>query len=162
MAPAGGDQLSAILGAWSDGWVPGIKTIDHIADDVHHEHLQLPFQDVEIDPAQMPGAFINSKGFGGNNATGFVLSPAFTLGMLAKRWGKAAVLSFATKQAAVEARAEEYDRSADSGAVEPIYMFGKGVVDGSDLSVDPQSIKIPGFPNPVRLDMENPYSDMTD
>ena len=162
MAPAGGDQLSAILGAWSDGWVPGIKTIDHIADDVHHEHLQLPFQDVEIDPAQMPGAFINSKGFGGNNATGFVLSPAFTLGMLAKRWGKATVLSFATKQAAVEARAEEYDRSADSGAVEPIYMFGKGVVDGSDLSVDPQSIKIPGFPNPVRLDMENPYSDMTD
>ncbi|NCF33091.1 MAG: beta-ketoacyl synthase, partial [Proteobacteria bacterium] len=40
MAPAGGDQLAAILGAWQDGLVPGITTIDHIADDVHHDHLQ--------------------------------------------------------------------------------------------------------------------------
>ena len=61
MGPAGGDQLSAILGAWQDGWVPGITTIDHIADDVHHSELILPFTHQEIDPASMPGAFVNSK-----------------------------------------------------------------------------------------------------
>ena len=104
MAPAGGDQLAAILGAWQDGWVPGITTIDHIADDVHHDHLQLPMQHVEIDPATKPGAFVNSKGFGGNNATGLFLSPDQTLAMLEKRWGKDRVLEMQRQQESVLAR----------------------------------------------------------
>ena len=63
MAPAGGDQLSAILGTWEDGLFPGIKTIDHIAEDVHDSHLRLPFDDIKIDPSSMPVGFVNSKGF---------------------------------------------------------------------------------------------------
>ena len=31
-------QLAAVLGTWSHGLLPGITTIDHIADDVHHAH----------------------------------------------------------------------------------------------------------------------------
>jgi acetoacetyl-[acyl-carrier protein] synthase len=88
MAPAGGDQLSAILGAWEDGIVPGISTIDHIADDVEQSNLHLPMEDVERSPEAMRGAFINSKGFGGNNATGLFLSPNQTRSMLEQRWGK--------------------------------------------------------------------------
>ena len=84
MAPAGGDQLSAILGTWEDGLFPGIKTIDHIAEDVHDSHLQLPFDDIEIDPSSKPVGFVNSKGFGGNNATGFFVSPSKTEELLRK------------------------------------------------------------------------------
>jgi acetoacetyl-[acyl-carrier protein] synthase len=91
MAPAGGDQLSAILGAWEDGWVPAISTIDHIADDVEQSNLNLPMQDVQLAQESMLGAFINSKGFGGNNATGLFLSPRQTRDMLEKRWGKRAL-----------------------------------------------------------------------
>ena len=76
MSAAGGDQLAAALGVWEHGWVPGITTIDHIADDVYDSNLHLPMQHVEIDSATMPGALINSKGFGGNNATGLFLSPS--------------------------------------------------------------------------------------
>ncbi len=91
LAPAGGDQLAAVVGAWQHGWIPGITTIDHIADDVHREHLRFSMKHVEIDPTQMDGAFINSKGFGGNNATALILSPTVTRQMLAQKHGAAAL-----------------------------------------------------------------------
>ncbi len=160
MAPAGGDQLGAVLGAWHDGWVPGITTIDHIADDVHHSHLQLPMEHIEIDPDAMPGAFVNSKGFGGNNATGFFLSPQTTRAMLAKRWGNEAVTAHARANEAVAAAALDYDAHADGGETLPIYQFGEGVLDGEDMDIDAQAIRIPGFPRAVSLELENPYEDM--
>ena len=33
LGPAGGDQLAAVMGTWEHGWMPGITTVDHIADD---------------------------------------------------------------------------------------------------------------------------------
>ena len=98
LAPAGGDQLAAIVGAWQHGWIPGITTIDHIADDVHREHLRFSMKHVEIDPTQMDGAFINSKGFGGNNATALILSPTVTRRMLAQKHGAAALTAYDTTQ----------------------------------------------------------------
>ena len=41
MASAGGDQLVAAMGTWEFGWMPGITTVDHIAEDVHDSNLLL-------------------------------------------------------------------------------------------------------------------------
>lgn len=161
MAPAGGDQLSAVLGAWQDGIVPGITTIDHIAEDVHHTHLNLPLQHVEIDPQAMPGAFVNSKGFGGNNATGLFLSPDKTTEMLAKRWGKDGVQRHSKANEQIAASAAAYDDRADGGEILPIYEFGEGVLGGADLTLNPDALGVPGFANPVNLAFANPYDDMT-
>ena len=109
----------------------------------------------------MPGAFVNSKGFGGNNATGLFLSPNQTLAMLEKRWGKARLTEMQRKQESVRANAEDYDNNADNGSIAPIYQFGEGVVDGEDLDIDPNELAIPGFPNPVNLQLTNPYEDMS-
>ena len=38
------------------------------------EHLDIPLQHKQIHPDSIQLTFINSKGFGGNNATGWVLS----------------------------------------------------------------------------------------
>lgn len=160
MAPAGGDQLSAILGAWQDGLVPGITTIDHIADDVAHSHLTLPMDHVEIDPTAMPGAFVNSKGFGGNNATGLFLSPLQTEAMLARRWGKGAIAAHKAANEPIEANAQDYDQHADDGEVLPIYRFGEGVLDGGDMGITETSLQIPGFRQAIELDLDNPYQDM--
>jgi acetoacetyl-[acyl-carrier protein] synthase len=160
MAPAGGDQLSAVLGAWQDGVVPGITTIDHIADDVHHSHLQLPMQHVEIDPSAMHGAFVNSKGFGGNNATGLFLSPQQTTRMLAKRWGAEAVNRHSRNNENIQANAEAYDDRADSGEILPIYQFGEGVLDGVDMELSAEALGVPGFAHKINLDLDNPYADM--
>ncbi len=161
MAPAGGDQLAAVLGLWEHGWLPGITTVDHIAADVHASHLHLPLTHLEMDVTRTRAALINSKGFGGNNATGVVLSPAQTTGMLTRRWGKAAMQDHARRAEAVEQQAANYDAAMDRGEIAPIYRFGDGVLDGDDLEITAAAIRIPGFGKPVKLDLENPFSDMT-
>jgi acetoacetyl-[acyl-carrier protein] synthase len=160
LAPAGGDQLAAVLGLWAYGWLPGITTIDHVADDVEASHLHLPLEHVEMEPGHMQAALINSKGFGGNNATAVVLSPERTRQMLEKRHGKAAMKEHARRTEAVEGRAGDYDAAMDRGEIKPIYRFGEGVLDGTDLDISVDAIRIPGFGLPVRLDLENPFSDM--
>ena len=161
MAPAGGDQLAAVLGTWEHGLLPGITTIDHIAEDVHASNLNLPLQHLELDPAEMDGAFINSKGFGGNNATGLFLSPRITEKMLTRRWGEKHMQAYRRKNAAVATAANDYDAAADRGEVAPIYRFGEGVLSGKDLTITAERIEIPGFAQSVRLDLDNPYEDMT-
>lgn len=157
MAPAGGDQLSAVLGTWSDGWLPGIQSIDHLADDVHQDHLAFNMAHRQLAPEQQLGALINSKGFGGNNATGLVLSPATTRSLLEARWGKARLKEHAAKQEAVAAEAQAYD---DAMCEEPqpcIYRFGEGVLEGADLSIDDQHISVPGFGRAVDLNVPDPF-----
>ena len=161
MAPAGGDQLSAILGTWEDGLFPGIKTIDHIAEDVHHSHLHLPFDDINIDPSSMPVGFVNSKGFGGNNATGFFVSPSKTEELLRKRWGAKTLTEHKKRSEKIKEAAENYNLRADDLDTKPIYQFGEGVVDGEELTISPEEIVIPGFRESVSLDIDNPYSDLS-
>ena len=161
LAPAGGDQLAAILGAWQDGIVPGIKTIDHIAADVAQERLHFPMADQARDIDNMRGAFVNSKGFGGNNATGFFMSPQQTEQMLEKRYGTKAVTAAKRRQEAIEHKAQTYNDAADDGDIAPIYQFGQGVLEGSDLTITDQEITVPGFAQKIRLSGDNPFEDMS-
>ncbi len=160
MAAAGGDSLASAMGAWQHGWVPGITTIDHIADDVHDSNLHLPMQHVEIDPAQMPGVLVNSKGFGGNNATGLFLSPGFSQQMLAKRWGKAEFAGYRKRNEVVREARAAYDEAMLQQTMPSIYRLGEGVLEGDDLAITQRSIELPGFELPVGLDIENPFMDM--
>ena len=160
MSAAGGDQLASAMGAWEHGWVPGITSIDHIAEDVYDSNLHLPMQHVEIDPAAMPGALINSKGFGGNNATGLFLSPDFSRRMLERRWGKAAFTEYQRRNEAVRESRKAYDEAMLEQTMPSIYRFGDGVLEGDDLTITKGSIRLPGFELPVSLDVDNIYGDM--
>ena len=160
MSAAGGDQLASAMGAWEHGWVPGITSIDHIAEDVYDSNLHLPMQHVEIDPAAMPGALINSKGFGGNNATGLFLSPDFSRRMLERRWGKAAFTEYQRRNEAVRESRKAYDDAMLEQTMPSIYRFGDGVLEGDDLTITKGSIRLPGFELPVSLDVDNLYGDM--
>ncbi|MDC0214905.1 beta-ketoacyl synthase [Gammaproteobacteria bacterium] len=162
MAPAGGDQLSAILGTWEDGWFPGINTIDHIADDVYDSNLNLPFNHVEVDSSSLPVGFVNSKGFGGNNATGVFVSPEKTLGLLKKRWGIKYLSSYYQRVEKIELSAQEYNEKADDADTKPIYQFGEGVIEGEDLKISKTEVVIPGFDLPISLELENLYPDLQD
>lgn len=162
MAPAGGDQLAAAMGTWAHGWMPGITTIDHIADDVEDSNLNLSMSHLQIDPQEMEGAFVNSKGFGGNNATGFFLSPHITEKMLSKRYGDRQMKTWRKRNDAVAAKASDYDQGAEGDRYPPIYNFGEGVLDSGDIRISKSEISIPGFGYSVNLDLENPYEDMQD
>ncbi|MDX2418209.1 MAG: beta-ketoacyl synthase [Xanthomonadales bacterium] len=161
LAPAGGDQLAAVMGTWEYGVMPGITTVDHIADDVHHSNLNFSLSHLQIDPKNLQGAFINSKGFGGNNATGFFMSPKLTEKMLTQRWGENHMTSWRRRNEAVSATAADYDERADGGDFPPIYQLGEAVVESADLYIRPGEIRIPGFGKSVDLNLVNPYSDMT-
>ncbi|MGB7451179.1 MAG: beta-ketoacyl synthase [Lysobacterales bacterium] len=161
LGPAGGDQLAGVLGTWEYGVMPGITTVDHVADDVHDSNLNFSLSHLQIDPQKMEGAFINSKGFGGNNATGFFISPKLTEKMLTQRWGESHMKTWRKRNEAVSATAADYNERADGGDFPPIYQLGEAVVESEDLAISAGEIRIPGFGKSVDLKLVNPYTDMT-
>ncbi|QIL89426.1 beta-ketoacyl synthase [Microbulbifer sp. SH-1] len=160
VAAASGDQLISSLGVFARGILPGITTIDRVADDVYHKHLSLSLSHVERDPASLDVAFLNSKGFGGNNATASVLAPHVAQKMLAKRHGDRALTEYRKRNEAVAERAAAYDARASRGDLDAIYRFGEGLVDEEGISVDGHSITLPGIAGAVSLPVENPFADM--
>lgn len=161
LACASGDQIITSLGVWEDGLIPGITTIDRLADDVHHDHLDFLLQHREVNPADIDAAFVNSKGFGGNNATGAILAPHVTLQMLEKRHGKDKLTAHARANESVKSRIHDYDEQMLAGRTELIYKFGEGVIEGHSLGLSKESITIPGHEQKVSLEVANPYPDMT-
>jgi acetoacetyl-[acyl-carrier protein] synthase len=160
LASASGDQLISALGTWEYGLIPGIKTIDQIADDVHASHANYLLDHKEVDPSSIDAAFINAKGFGGNNSTASILSPHVTKRMLAWKYGSSAMKKHARLNESVRERAREYDAASIAGETAPIYHFGEGVVEGTDLDMSDMKISIPGLDHDISLDLPNPFEDM--
>jgi len=162
IAPASGDQLSTALGSFKYGILPGIQTIDAVADDVHQDRLKLG-PDHQVPTADgLDVAILNSKGFGGNNASAVVLSPRRTEAMLEKRYGRAAMDTYLEKRKSSLAASEAYIEGADRGDYAPIYKFGEKQITESDIDITETKVKIAGLANDIILPSQNPYSDMTD
>jgi len=157
---AGGDQINATLGVWKHGFIPGIKTITKVADDVHHSHLQISNKDFEVGKTGIDVALINSKGFGGNNATATILAPHIVEKMLMKKHGAAAFKKSRVKNESVFAKAEAYNQQALRGEAKPIYLFDNGVIDSDKIKMEKDKITIPGFETPITLPSEAAYADM--
>ncbi len=162
IAPASGDQLAVALGAFAHGILPGINTIDAVADDVHQARLRMGPEHIKVAPEQLEVALLNSKGFGGNNASAVVLSPARTEAMLATRHGAEAMAVYRDKRESVSAVAQAYFERADRGDYVPIYRFGEGMIADEDISINRQAVTIKGCTNSIALPQNNPYADMVD
>lgn len=159
LAPASADQLVSTLGVFAHELLPGIKTTPAIAGDVHREHLHIALQDLDLrDRAEI--AFLNSKGFGGNNATGAIVAPRLALAMLEKRHGAARMAAYAARRAAIERTAAAYDEACCRGPMTPIYVFGDGQIDEEKIEITPAALTLPGLPRPVDLALPNRYPDM--
>ncbi|WP_165665987.1 beta-ketoacyl synthase [Metapseudomonas otitidis] len=161
LAAASGDQLISALGTFRYGILPGIKTIDRVADDVHQQRLAIPLAD-QRDRANLDICFINSKGFGGNNATGVVISPRLAERMLHKRHGADAFAAYLDKREATRAAARDYDARALMGELDIIYNFGNDLIDDRELEVSPDGVKVPGFARPLLYARDERFSDMLD
>jgi len=158
LAPASGDQLINALGVFNQGILPGIKTATGIADDVVQEHLSFALNDQEL--GAMDVAFLNSKGFGGNNASATVLSPAIVTKMLTKRHGREAMMAYQTKREATQECALEYHHHFLQGDYRAIYHFGENMIDEAAIQLDRETISLPGREKPIDLTKENLYKDM--
>lgn len=151
---AGGDQLAMSLGAFAHQMIPGIQTTQALAPDVVTEGLEFALQ-TKAHPLQ--AALINAKGFGGNNATAAILSPLATQELLQARHGSCNLAG----SDAVQERQARYCHEIDRGTIEILYHYGEQIVEGSDLEIDDQSIKIPGFGEAIQLNQSRKqYSDL--
>jgi acetoacetyl-[acyl-carrier protein] synthase len=162
LATASGDQLIAALGSFKYGVIPGIKTIDAVAEDVHQQHLSFATADRQLGQQALDVCFLNSKGFGGNNASGVVLAPHVVERMLRKRHGAAAFDAYSARREQTRAAAQVYDQQATQGQLEIIYNFGNDLIDDQQIEIDREQLKVPGFAQPLVFAKDARYSDMLD
>ena len=155
---AAGDQISTTLGIWHHGILPGITTIDAIAADVRQDHLAFSTEHREVDTAEQKYAIINSKGFGGNNASASLMSPLATKRMLQTRYSGQAWKKWEQANERVRERQQAYDDGMIAGTVSPVYKFDHGVLGDGDVEVGAQQLTIGR--HTVRLDQVSPYDDM--
>jgi acetoacetyl-[acyl-carrier protein] synthase len=158
IGPASGDQMAMALGIFSHNIMPGITTINEVASDVHNEHLNIATehwhcQDMDI-------AFINSKGFGGNNATATIFSPNVSLAMMAKRYGSEAMAEYQQKLDTVEKAQQLYKEKINHGQYELIYKFGEGLLNEDTMEITTDSLSFAEFKNKIALPNANPFDDM--
>ncbi len=159
LASASGDQLMSALGSFKYQLLPGIKTIDAIAPDVHHQHLDFCLQDR---PATQPldVCFINAKGFGGNNASAVVLAPQVAEQMLARRYGETAFVDYCQRRETTRDKARSYDQQALKGQLATLYHFGKGMLNDADLELSDSGINMPGYAKPLSFKVDERFKDM--
>jgi len=162
LSAASGEQLISSLGIFKYGLIPGIKTIDKVADDVFADRLNISIADVDRKNSPIDIAFLNSKGFGGNNATANVLAPHVVDSMLSRRYGADAITSYSERRKATSIKAHDYDQQALTGNFDTIYHFGKNLIDESQITISRSQVTLPGFAHPIDLQLVNRFADMTD
>lgn len=162
LASASADQLIGALGSFKYQLIPGIKTIDAIADDVHRQHLRIAQVDVPRSEQPLEVCFINSKGFGGNNASAVVLAPQVVERMLRKRYGAERFATYVARREQTRAAAQAYDQQALHGQLQIIYNFGHDLIDDQAIRINDEQIQVPGFNQPLVFAKASRFADMLD
>ncbi|MES2817396.1 MAG: beta-ketoacyl synthase [Pseudomonadota bacterium] len=162
LATASGDQLIGALGAFKYGIIPGIKTIDAVADDVYQQRLSIALQDRQVGEAALEVCFINSKGFGGNNASALVLAPRVVEAMLRKRYGAERYAAYCQQREQTREAAQAYDQRALRGQLDVIYNFGQDMIDDQGIELGTEQVRVPGFARPLVFKKDARYQDMLD
>lgn len=162
LASASADQLISALGSFRYQLIPGIKTIDAIAEDVHQQHLRIATRDTARKEQPLDLCFINSKGFGGNNASAVVLAPRVVEGMLRKRHGAAQFAAYAERREATRAAAQRYDQQVLHGQYDILYNFGNDQIDEQAIVISTRGIQVPGFDQPLLFQVDSRFRDMLD
>lgn len=160
LATAGGDQMVSALGTWNSGIIPGIATIDHIADDVHTQNLNFSMQHQSVGVGSLDACLLNAKGFGGNNATSVLFSPETTNKLLVAKHGQGVVDTWRPKSEATADKAKAYDQEATSGNHNVIYKFDHNVRDENHVHIDEQSMTIDGYHSPISLVSNSPLASL--
>lgn len=162
LASASADQLISALGSFKYQLIPGIKTIDAVADDVHRQHLRIAQVDVPRSEQPLEVCFINSKGFGGNNASAVVLAPQVVERMLRKRYGAERFATYVARREQTRAAAQAYDQQALHGQLQIIYNFGHDLIDDQAIRINDEQIQVPGFNQPLVFAKASRFADMLD
>ena len=152
MAPASGDQLIASLGTWNKGIIPGIHSTDTLADDVYSENLDILLEDKTEEQNFYKGCFLNAKGFGGNNASAFILSPEETQIKIKSLVTKNKYNNYLKNIGETQKKSSQYNRSCLKGDYQVTYKFNENVLNGeTDIEISRKGMKLKGFKNQIKF-----------
>ena len=152
MAPASGDQLTATLGTWDKGIVPGIHSTDFIAEDVHQKNLDILLENHKEDKSYFSAALLNAKGFGGNNASALILSPEESMILLSKKYSSSKMKKYLSLNEGVSAKASKHNKQCLRGNYNIIYKFNENVLQGEeDVIIEKSKVSLKGFKQSINL-----------
>ena len=152
MAPASGDQLVTALGTWNKGVIPGIHSTETVADDVFDENLEILLENKVEDDNFYSAAFLNAKGFGGNNASATILSPLESKSLLIQRYSKNKMASYESKSEETRQKSSQHNKQSLKGNYNVVYKFNENVLHGeTDVKIERGKIKLKNFKNPIKL-----------
>ena len=100
---------------------------------------------------------LNSKGFGGNNASALVLSPQQTMDMLLKKHGAAMIKTYHGLNTSIHQNADDRDQNTCEGNERIIYRFGEAVMDHTSVAMTPTSMTLSEFKHPIHLPSVKTY-----
>ena len=152
MAPASGDQLVTALGTWNKGVIPGIHSTETVADDVFDENLEILLENKVEDDNFYSAAFLNAKGFGGNNASATILSPLESKSLLTQRYSKNKMASYESKANETRQKSSQHNKQSLKGNYNIVYKFNENVLHGeTDVKIERGKIKLKNFKNSINL-----------
>ena len=152
MAPASGDQLIASLGTWNSGVIPGIHSTDALAEDVYSEHLEILLENKTEEKDFFKGCFLNAKGFGGNNASAFILSPEETRIKIQSLFTKSKYDKYLKVVEKTRKNSIRYNESSLKGDYKVTYKFNENVLNGEkDIEISRKGMKLKGFKKQIKF-----------
>ena len=152
MAPASGDQLTATLGTWNKGIIPGIHSTDSVASDVHHDNLEILLDNKSEEKGFFSAAFLNAKGFGGNNASALILSPEESMALLSKKYSSTKIKNYQSANQDVISKSALHNKQCLRGKYNIIYKFNENVLQGEeDVMLEKNKLSLKGFKQSINL-----------
>ena len=152
MAPASGDQLTATLGTWNKGIIPGIHSTDSVASDVHHDNLEILLDNKSEEKGFFSAAFLNAKGFGGNNASALILSPEESMTLLSKKYSSTKINNYQSANQDVVSKSTQHNKQCLRGKYNIIYKFNENVLQGEeDVMLEKNKLSLKGFKRSINL-----------
>ena len=152
MAPASGDQLTATLGTWNKGIIPGIHSTDSVASDVHHDNLEILLDNKSEEKGFFSAAFLNAKGFGGNNASALILSPEESMTLLSKKYSSTKIKNYHSANQDVVSKSTQHNKQCLRGKYNIIYKFNENVLQGEeDVMLEKNKLSLKGFKRSINL-----------
>lgn len=151
ISAASADQLLMTLGTWNYGIMPGITTAKEVANDVQHSHLRIGLKHSKVAAEDILLCFINSKGFGGNNASAWVLSGQATREQMKKEMTDAEWHDYLERNEKIRQSQQQYLSAVAKENLPLPYRDKEPQPEPDDIQLTAEGMTLPGWAERVRF-----------
>ena len=152
--------MISTLGSWKNNLIPGITSTPKLAENVYKENVEFLLQNKKFEEDEFDFAVLNAKGFGGNNGTSLVASPAKTMELLQGKYSSKEIKKYQAQKQSIDNQLLENKNKILQGDTMSRYIFGEHVIDGMN-HFEVESHQITNKLNDEKFNLESilPYKD---